>query len=161
MEIAWYGRKRHTYNTFFFHLPAERIKSGNEEVFISLAMNISGSIKKRLQTWGFYLGGDISGNDVKMSLRLASPTLHLPLYPHHKTVQASEDKSIGWNSPQDIFGSSLSNRGMFVNWILQSEGNCSWVGYWAAVVTHESEAKLWALGESQGSAQEGNTPLET
>lgn len=145
----------------FFHLLAERIKSGNEEAFILLAMNISGSIKKCLQAQAFYLGESISGNGVKMSLCLAGPTLHLPLHPHPETAQASEKKSIGWNSPQGIFGSSLGNRGVFVNQILQRKGNCSWVGCQAAVVTHESEAKPRALGESQGSAWEGNTPSAT
>lgn len=145
-------------NTSFVLLLVERIKRGSEEVVILLAMNISGSIKERLQPRAFYLGGGISGNGVKRCLHLAGSALHLPLHPHLETAQAAENKSIGWNSPRGIFSSSLGNRGMFVNQILQREGSCSQIGCLAAVVAHESKVKLWALGESQWSAREGNTP---
>ena len=92
------------------------------------------SVKKHLQARAFYLGWGISGYGVKMSLCLAGPALHFPLHSHPETAQASENKSIGWNSLQGIFGSSLGNGGTIRVWRKLQLGRVSgcsfhpWIG---------------------------------
>lgn len=95
---------------------------------------------------GFLFRSGYSGNGVKMSLWSAGSAFHLSLHQHIKPAQASENRSIGWNSLQGIFGSSLGNGGMFVNQVLQCEGNCSRVQCQRAVVTNESQVKPGLLG---------------
>lgn len=95
----------------------------------------------------FYLGVGISGND-----GLAGPAL-----PLSSQNSSAFQKHRGWNSPQGVFGPSLGNKECL--WIQQHilKGMAAGQGQ-APVVTHESQERPRAPGESQGWAWEGNTP---
>lgn len=69
-------------------------------------------------------------------------SLYIPI---PRQAQASENKSIGWNSPRDIFGSSLGNGGTAVNWIWEHEGNRSRAG------RRGCSCYPWIRGEAVGS----------
>lgn len=110
------------------------------------AMNISGSVKRSLEAQVLF-GVGISGNGA-----LAGPAL-----PLSSQNSSAFQKSRGWNSPQGMFGSGLGNKEWL--WILKHilKGMAAGQGR-APAVSHESEEKPRAPGESQGSGKE--TPPE-
>lgn len=109
-------------------------------------MNISGSVKRSLEAQVLF-GVGISGNGA-----LAGPAL-----PLSSQNSSAFQKSRGWNSPQGMFGSGLGNKEWL--WILKHilKGMAAGQGR-APAVSHESEEKPRAPGESQGSGKE--TPPE-
>lgn len=127
-------------------LPHRRMKSRNEAGFHLSALNISGSVKRCLEAQVLF-GVGISGNG-----GLAGPAL-----PLSSQNSSAIQKSRGWNSPQGMFGSVLGTKECL--WIQQHilKGMAAGQGR-APAVTHESEEKPWAPGESQGSRKE--TPPE-